>query len=87
MRRFASSSGDNSTVRELLRPRERDLEILEYLDVDLEIGLIAGEGGASEKAPSNVSDFSSPMTAISVVADVVFQSAEGGIWRSLVGKE
>ena len=71
MRRFASSSGDSNTVREVLRARERDLEYLEYLDADLEIGLIVGEGGAREKAPSNVSDFSSPMAAISIVAEGV----------------
>ena len=66
MRRFASSSGDSSAERELLRPRERDLDLeyLEYLDDNLEIGLMSGEGGAREKAPSNVSDFSSPIAAM-----------------------
>jgi hypothetical protein len=79
MRRFARLSGDSNAVRELLRTRDRDLEYLEYLDVDLEMALMVGDGGARERAPSNVSDFSSPIAMRSIVTDLFGQSVQGGI--------
>ena len=79
MRHFARSSGDSNAVRELLRTRDRDLEYLEYLDVDLEMALMVGDGGARERAPSNVSDFSSPIAMRSIVTDLFGQSVQDGI--------
>jgi hypothetical protein len=77
MRRLARSSGDSNAVRELLRTR--DLEYLEYLDVDLEMALMVGDGGARERAPSNVSDSSSPIAVRSIVTNLFGQPVQGGI--------
>lgn len=68
MRRLLSSSGDSKMVREVRRPRELDLEYLEYLEDGLFnlVGDLDGDlEGDKERAPSNVSDFSSPMAEIS----------------------